>query len=80
MTMVVKDQTIPVSKFKARCLALIDEVATTGRPLLVTKRGRAVARVTPVEPPPSLEGSVRFVVSDDELLEPLADRWHAAKE
>lgn len=40
-------QTIQASKFKARCLALMDEVARTGRPLLVTKNGRPVAELRP---------------------------------
>jgi prevent-host-death family protein len=69
---------IPASSFKARCLALLDEVAATGEELEVTKRGRAVARVTAVERPPSLEGSVDFLVDDHELIEPIAVDWDAA--
>jgi prevent-host-death family protein len=74
MTMVME---ISASRFKARCLALIDEVATTGRELVVTKRGRPVARIVPVEQPPSLVGSVRFVVDDEELVAPIDAGWHA---
>lgn len=40
-------QTIQASKFKARCLALMDEVARTGKPILVTKNGRPVAELRP---------------------------------
>ncbi len=40
-------QTIQASKFKARCLALMDEVARTGEPVLVTKNGRPVAELRP---------------------------------
>ena len=49
---------IPAGEFKAQCLALLDEVAETGREIIVTKRGKPVAKVVPIEPPKSLEGSV----------------------
>jgi prevent-host-death family protein len=39
---------VPAVEFKAKCLALLDEVAESRRPLVVTKRGRAVARVVPM--------------------------------
>ena len=69
--------TINASRFKAECLGLLDEVAETGQELVITKRGRPVARVTPVEDAPSLRGSVRFLVSDEELIAPLGEVWNA---
>lgn len=39
--------TVKASEFKARCLALMDEVERTGVPILVTKRGRPVAELRP---------------------------------
>ncbi|MGH9042311.1 MAG: type II toxin-antitoxin system prevent-host-death family antitoxin, partial [Acidimicrobiia bacterium] len=30
---------IPISKFKATCLAVLEEVRRTGRPVVVTRRG-----------------------------------------
>jgi prevent-host-death family protein len=71
------DKTLSASHFKAHCLALLDEVADTGEGLIVTKRGRPVARVTPVKAPDSLRGSVTFNVSDDELIAPLPESWDA---
>jgi prevent-host-death family protein len=38
-------RTVPAGVFKARCLAILDEVNATGEPVLVTKRGKPVARV-----------------------------------
>jgi prevent-host-death family protein len=35
-------------KFKARCLAVMDDVSATGEPVLITKRGVPVAKVVPV--------------------------------
>ena len=56
MTMTMR--TIPAGKFKSQCLALLDEVAQTGAALIVTKRGRPVAKVVPVEQVAPVEGSV----------------------
>jgi prevent-host-death family protein len=36
-------------EFKAKCLAVMAEVNATGQPLLVTKRGKPLARVVPLE-------------------------------
>ena len=75
LTMVMRR--ISASSFKARCLGLLDEVASTGEQIEVTKRGQAVARVVPVEQPPSLEGSVTYNVSDEELIAPIDVEWDA---
>ena len=69
------ERTIPASQFKTHCLALLDEVAESGVPIVVTKHGRPVARVEPIEPPPSLRGTVTYHVSDEELIAPLWENW-----
>jgi prevent-host-death family protein len=43
--MVVDVETIPVSKFKATCLAVVQRVKRTGRPVLITRFGEPVAEV-----------------------------------
>jgi prevent-host-death family protein len=55
-------KTIPAGQFKARCLALLDQVERTGTPIVVTKRGRPVAQVVRVERPAAsdLRGSITF--------------------
>ena len=53
---------INAAEFKARCLKLIDEVAVTHQPLVITKCGKPVARVVPIEdevPPPSVFGHMK---------------------
>jgi prevent-host-death family protein len=55
--------TIPASEFKAKCLHLLDEVQRTGQELVVSKRGRVVARVVPENTPKpwlALRGRGRF--------------------
>lgn len=59
---------VQATEFKARCLALIDRVAIDHVPVIITKRGRPVARLVAVdEVPESREtmGSVRLVAEDD---------------
>jgi prevent-host-death family protein len=41
---------MPASAFKARCLAIMDDVQATGEPVVVTKRGKPVVKVIPVRP------------------------------
>lgn len=69
---------ITATQFKARCLALLDEVAEGGGELIVTKRGRPVARVVAADDDASLRGSVKFLVDDEELIAPLDEPWEAA--
>ncbi|MDA8108785.1 MAG: type II toxin-antitoxin system Phd/YefM family antitoxin [Betaproteobacteria bacterium] len=40
-------RTIQASEFKERCIALIDQVARSGEPILITKKGRPVAELQP---------------------------------
>lgn len=40
---------MPAAEFKARCLRVLDQVAKTRQPPTVTKRGKAVVRIVPVE-------------------------------
>jgi prevent-host-death family protein len=42
---------VPVSKFKAACLALLEKVKRTGKPLLITRRGEPLAQVVPPPAP-----------------------------
>ena len=68
-------RSVAASEFKAKCLALLDEVAENGETLVVTKRGKPVAHVVPAEEPRSLIGTVKYLVSDDELIKPLYEDW-----
>lgn len=43
-------ETISISEFKATCLKVIDQVKKTGIPIIVTKRGKPYALVTPPAP------------------------------
>jgi prevent-host-death family protein len=47
--MLIKTKTIPAGAFKARCLAIMDEVASKREAVVITKRGKPVAKLVPVE-------------------------------
>jgi len=71
---------ITVSRFKAECLKLLEEIAQTGEELVITKRGRPLARVVSVRQAAGLAGSIDYLGSDDELLAPIDQGWEAAPE
>ena len=41
---------VPISVFKAKCLALLEEVRRTRKPIRITRHGKPVAEVVPSEP------------------------------
>jgi prevent-host-death family protein len=45
----MKTKTIAAGSFKARCLAIMDEVAAKREAVIITKRGKPVAKLVPVE-------------------------------
>ena len=71
-----RDKIVSASEFKAKCLAMLDEVEARGRTFVVTKRGRAVARIVPLRPAGDrgLEGSVLY---EEDLLSPIDVKWEA---
>jgi len=44
-------KTVNASLFKARCLKIMDEVRTGREPVLITKKGKPVAQLVPVDEP-----------------------------
>lgn len=66
---------IGAGEFKAKCLALLDEVATTHQAIVVTKRGKPIARLLPMgeETHVDLAGSI---VREDDVLSPINVDWN----
>jgi prevent-host-death family protein len=50
MVRIVVMRDVPISKFKAKCLGLIDQVHKTRQPLRITRHGIPVAEVIPSGP------------------------------
>jgi prevent-host-death family protein len=60
-------KSIAAGKFKDRCLKTLDEVASSKSPVVITKRGRPIAKLVPYVAPAkknSLVGSVLREVGD----------------
>lgn len=74
--MIKKQRTIPAGEFKAKCLALLDEVRDHQEEIIVTKRGKPVARVVPIEEKgrPSLAHMVVFM---GDVESPIDVEWEA---
>lgn len=75
----MKQRTVSVTEFKAKCLSLLDDIGERGGTLTITKRGRPLATVGPARrtawksPLGILEGIVS--IDDDLLLQDHADLW-----
>jgi prevent-host-death family protein len=76
----MKSDIVPAGVFKARCLQLLDDVAEKRHTLVVTKRGRPVARVSPVPEEGDFVGSMREtgeILGD--IVSPLDVEWEAMR-
>jgi prevent-host-death family protein len=40
---------MPAGKFKAQCLAIMDQVMNSGEPIVITKHGKPVVKLVPAE-------------------------------
>ena len=66
---------IAAGEFKARCLTLMEDVRSTRQPLVITKRGKAVAKLVPADDDKDdfigrLEGVIRIVGDIESPIEP----------
>jgi prevent-host-death family protein len=72
-------RSIPAGEFKARCLGLMDDVHNTREPVIITKRGKPVAKLVPADEVSRnfigrLEGIVRIVGDIESPVVPL-EAW-----
>ena len=71
---------IGATEFKARCLELMDLVAATGNPVVISKRGKPIVRLVPVQERPrsivgALKGHARI---RGDIVSPVDVRWDAS--
>jgi prevent-host-death family protein len=86
MTMVTKAATMTkimkASEFKAKCLAVMDEVAESGQGVVVTKNGKPLVELVPHKPKSkrSLLGILKgdLVIKGD-IISPIDVEWDAMK-
>jgi len=74
-------KTVTASEFRAKCLKLMDEVAATGAPICITKRGRPVARLIPESDPRrsilGLHAGQSRILGD--IISPIDVEWEAER-
>ena len=81
MTMVMKK--VAAGHFKAQCLKLMDKVEATREPLVITKRGKPVAKLVPIDSRRDdfigrLVGKMKIVGDIESPIEP-PEAWDALK-
>jgi prevent-host-death family protein len=80
----MKSRVVSATEFKAKCLALLDEIDHQGGTITVTKRGRPMATVGPVKRRPfkSSEGALsgKVQISDELLMADQSDLWEVLRQ
>jgi prevent-host-death family protein len=74
---------ISASEFKSKCLQLIDNVKRTRRPITITKRGKPVVKLVPMEKETDewfgrLKGQMEIVGDIESPIDP-ADEWESSR-
>ena len=70
---------IAAGEFKAKCLHLLDEVQRSRQEIVITKRGRPVARLLPADAEvPVLFGRMKGSAEiRGDLVAPVGEKWDA---
>ena len=76
-------KTLPAGEFKARCLAVMEEVRKNREPVLITRRGKPVAKLVPADKTREeligrLEGVILITGDVESPIEPL-DAWESLR-
>jgi len=78
MTMSSRERRMAAGEFKARCLAVLDDVELSGREVVITKRGRPVAKVVPISQAPAVP-IPDLIVHQGDLVSPIEVEWDAER-
>ena len=72
---------IAAGKFKATCLALLDEVQQSGEEIVITKRGKPVARLMPMDDTrPEIFGRMKGTITIlGDIVSPIGEIWDAER-
>jgi prevent-host-death family protein len=72
---------VAAGQFKATCLALLDEVHRERKEIIITKRGKPVARLVPVEDTvPEIFGRMKGTIEIlGDIISPIGEVWDAER-
>jgi len=76
---IVMNENIAAGEFKAKCLRLLDEVQRQHKQIVITKRGKPVAKLVPVEEQSSsIIGSMKGTMEIlGDIVSPIDVQWEA---
>jgi prevent-host-death family protein len=74
-------KTLAAAKFKAQCLALIDNIAQNHDSIIITKHGKPLVKVIPFDENKDinnkpLKGAATYI---GDIISPIDEEWEAAK-
>lgn len=74
-------KTLAAAKFKAQCLALIDSVAQNREPIVITKHGKPLVKLVPIDATKDvndkpLKGVATYI---GDIVSPIDEEWEATK-
>ncbi len=77
---------VPISEFKAKCLALLEQVRKTKKPIRITRHGKPVAEVIPPSPVQDRSAWIGSLKDRTEILGDIIspaddeDEWEALRD
>jgi len=74
-------ETIAISKFKAKCLGILEEIHKQKKRVIITKRGVPIAEIRAIEPSKEKEVPLReSVIFIGDIISPMAEGdWEVLK-
>jgi len=76
-------KTLPISEFKSKCIAILNDAQRSGKGLIVTRRGRPLARIEPFSREPGKRRlgvfRGRMTIKGDIVLTDTAADWEMLK-
>jgi antitoxin (DNA-binding transcriptional repressor) of toxin-antitoxin stability system len=73
---------IAISQFKSHCLEIIEKLQINGQSIIITKRNKEIAKVSPIDTKKvSLFGMLKDKADiKGDILEPIEEKWDADHE
>ncbi|MGA1995036.1 MAG: type II toxin-antitoxin system prevent-host-death family antitoxin [Bryobacteraceae bacterium] len=79
----MKHRTVSVTEFKAKCLALLDDIGERGGSITITKRGKPLAKVGPARrlawKSPEGAWAGKVIVDDELLMADTSELWEVVR-
>ena len=68
---------MPISQFKAQCLRVVDQVADTREVVILTRHGKQIAKIVPLDPEEDSKSLLGSVTELEDVVAPIDEAWDA---